>query len=231
MRRLAGYRHMEAFALAGLGDLYRDLEAFTEANEAYRQAALLAGRVGEPYLVFYLDLARGVLARQQLQFASAREYFQAAAARVAQGLSQAEQAACDLELATLALVQNQPERVPEILAAAGHLLTPQNARVESARGLLLQMLSAAAQGQRAAALSHCQHLNDISEHFPDPLAALGNRRARTAALAGAPFKPARTAAPGRAPAAPGPANWASASTGCAASCAPAPGWCRSAPPR
>ena len=67
--RLAGYPRMEAFALAGLGDLYRDLEAFSEAAEAYRQAAGLAGRVEERNLLLYLDMARSVLARRQKQMA------------------------------------------------------------------------------------------------------------------------------------------------------------------
>ena len=104
MARLARYPRVEAFALAGLGDLYRDLEAYTEATEAYRQAGALAGRIGEAYLVFYLDLSRGILARRQRQFNKAQEYLTSAATQVAEGLSPADKAVCDLEQATLDLL-------------------------------------------------------------------------------------------------------------------------------
>jgi len=159
--RLAGYPRMEAFALAGLGDLFRDLDAFNESTEAYRQGVVLAGRVGEQSLVFYLDLARGVLARHQQQFVMARDFFYAAAARVENGLSQVEQAACDLELATLALLQNQPERVPEILTLATRLYASQSARMENARVQLLLMLSAAVREDWAAARIHRQQFMEI----------------------------------------------------------------------
>jgi DNA-binding SARP family transcriptional activator len=172
--RLAGYPRMKAFALAGLGDLYRDLAAYNESTEAYRQAAAQADRVGEQYLIFYLDLARGVLARRQKQFMSAGEYFVSAAARVGQGLSYVEQAACDLELATLALVQNQPQRVCEILADAAGQFATQSARMENARRQLLLMLATAMLDDLSAASFHRQKYMetwDSSEFWP-PLVAL-----------------------------------------------------------
>ena len=128
--RLSSYPRMEAFALAGLGDLYRDLEAYNESTEAYRQAAALAERTEERYLLFYLDLARGVLARRQKRFPTARELLQAASQRAQAGLAEIDQAFCHLEQATLLLVQEDFQAVAPELSEAAAFFGRQGRRLE-----------------------------------------------------------------------------------------------------
>ena len=167
MARLARYPRVEAFALAGLGDLYRDLEAYTEATEAYRQAGALAGRIGEAYLVFYLDLSRGILARRQRQFNKAQEYLASAAKLVAEGLSPSDKAVCDLEQATLDLLLGRLGPETASLADAAERFAAQGARVDAARCQMLLMLAGAAQNDLPAACLHRQAFTEIWES-PSP---------------------------------------------------------------
>lgn len=154
--RLAGYSRMEVFALAGLGDLYRDLEAFNEAAEAYRQAIIVAGRLEERYLLFYLDLARGILARRQGQYTTAREMLASALARVDAGLSPAERAQCILQQAGLDLLQGQLESLGPVLAETTAFFASHKLRVELACAQLLAMLAAAGRGDPTAARGYAR---------------------------------------------------------------------------
>ncbi len=163
--RLSSYPRMEAFALAGLGDLYRDLEAYNESMEAYRQAASLAERTEERYLLFYLDLARGVLARRQKRFPTARELLQAASQRAQAGLAQIDQAFCHLEQASLLLALEDFQAVAGELSEAADFFASQGRRLESARSQLLLMLAAAGREDWGAAQNHRSALAEIWD-FP-----------------------------------------------------------------
>jgi LuxR family transcriptional regulator, maltose regulon positive regulatory protein len=167
--RLASYPRMEAFALAGLGDLYRDLEAFAESAEAYRQASVLAERVDEQYLMFYLDLARGVLARRQKQVSAARQLLTAATEQAETRLSDKDRASCQLELAALTLVQGETAELEMNLADAAAFFLRNGMRVEAARCQLILMLAAAGNGDQAATRRHHQQLVELwDSHAPWP---------------------------------------------------------------
>ena len=159
--RLSSYPRMEAFALAGLGDLYRDLDAFTESLEAYNQAAALAERAEERYLLFYLDLARGVLARRQKRFPTARELLQAASQRAQAGLAELDRAICHLEQASLLLAQEDFQAVSGELSQAAEYFSSQGRRLESARSQMVLMLGAAGCENREAAQTHRRALAEI----------------------------------------------------------------------
>ena len=172
--RLAGYPRMEAFGLAGLGDLYCDLEAFTEADQAYHQAIRIAARVEENYLLVYLDLAQGVLARRQGFLAVAGQHFDAAARRAKAESSPVERTRCQLERAALALSLGKLEQVYTDLTDAADFFAAQGLRVEAARAELLLWLACAAQPNRPAALIHLQKLSDCwgdEQPWPPLLAA------------------------------------------------------------
>jgi DNA-binding SARP family transcriptional activator len=50
---------MEGYSLASIGDLYRDLEAFKEAQDAYQKAMDIAQQIEDQFLIFYIKLAQG----------------------------------------------------------------------------------------------------------------------------------------------------------------------------
>lgn len=159
--RLSSYPRMEAFALTGLGDLYRDLEAYNESMEAYRQAAVLADRAEERYLMFYLELARSVLARRQKRFTAARELLNVASQRANAGLAELDRALCQLEQASLLLVQEDFQTVEGTLSGAAAYFAHQGRRLESARSQLVLMLAAAGCDDREAVQIHRRALAEI----------------------------------------------------------------------
>ena len=69
--RMTGNQRMEGYALASIGDLYKDLEAFDEASEAYQKAMEIAQQIDDLYLIFYLKTASARLAVSQQQFSKA----------------------------------------------------------------------------------------------------------------------------------------------------------------
>jgi len=118
--KIASYPRMEAFSLASIGDLYRDLEAPQEAREAYRQAWQIALRIKDRYLLFYLNLSQGALAAGQKDAHLAAELFAAAGQMADENGSQGEQNLYRLELAVEALLRQ------DYLEAAGALETALN---------------------------------------------------------------------------------------------------------
>jgi len=54
-----GNLRMEGYSLASIGDLYRDLEAYREAQDAYQKAMDIAQQIEDQFLIFYLKLAQG----------------------------------------------------------------------------------------------------------------------------------------------------------------------------
>ncbi len=68
----------EGISLASLGDLYRDLDAHKEAVEVYNKARVLAQKTNFGFLLFYLDLADGVLNRLSGKLQKAKASFELA---------------------------------------------------------------------------------------------------------------------------------------------------------
>jgi LuxR family maltose regulon positive regulatory protein len=101
--KISSYPRLEAFALTSIGDLYRDLDAPQESWEAYQQARQIAQRIKDRYLLYYLNLAEGVLARTQKQMDHAREMLNVAREMASESGSQGEQNLCRLETAVLDL--------------------------------------------------------------------------------------------------------------------------------
>ncbi len=66
-----GNLQMEGYALASIGDLYKDLDAANEAGDAYRQALQVALRTEDLYLAGYLRTTMARLFIQQKKFGAA----------------------------------------------------------------------------------------------------------------------------------------------------------------
>ena len=55
--QLTGNQRMEGYALASIGDLYKDFEALEEASDAYQKALEIAQQIEDQYLIIYLKTA------------------------------------------------------------------------------------------------------------------------------------------------------------------------------
>jgi len=71
--RLGGSPRLESYALTSIGDLYLELDATQETLEAYRQARVIAERIKDGYLMFYLSLVEARLKQTLNDLPHARE--------------------------------------------------------------------------------------------------------------------------------------------------------------
>ncbi len=67
-----GNRRMEGYSLASIGDLYRDLSALEEAEDAYQKALEIALIIEDQFLLFYLKTAQSRLSINKNQFQKAQ---------------------------------------------------------------------------------------------------------------------------------------------------------------
>jgi len=67
-----GNRRMEGYSLASIGDLYRDLSAFEEAEDAYQKALEIALIIEDQFLIFYLKTVQSRLSANKKQFKKAQ---------------------------------------------------------------------------------------------------------------------------------------------------------------
>jgi two-component SAPR family response regulator len=69
---------MEGYSLASIGDLYRDLSAFEEAEDAYQKALEIALIIEDQFLIFYLKTVQSRLSANKNQFKKAQLQIQGA---------------------------------------------------------------------------------------------------------------------------------------------------------
>ena len=73
-----GNQRMEGYALASIGDLYRDLKALKESEEAYQKALEIALLIEDQFLIFYLKTVQARLSVMNKQFMKAQLQIRAA---------------------------------------------------------------------------------------------------------------------------------------------------------
>jgi len=73
-----GNQRVEGYALASIGDLYRDLYALDEANDAYQKALEIALISEDQFLIFYLKCAQARVSVMDEQFKRAQLQIRAA---------------------------------------------------------------------------------------------------------------------------------------------------------
>ncbi|MCD6355828.1 MAG: tetratricopeptide repeat protein [Anaerolineaceae bacterium] len=67
-----GNQRMEGYSLASIGDLYRDLNAFTEADDAYQKAMEIALIIEDRFLIFYLKTVQARISVNKKQLKKAQ---------------------------------------------------------------------------------------------------------------------------------------------------------------
>ena len=69
--QLTGNQRMEGYALASIGDLYKDLDAFAEASDAFQKAFEIAQQIEDQFLILYLKTSSARLAVSQQELSKA----------------------------------------------------------------------------------------------------------------------------------------------------------------
>jgi DNA-binding SARP family transcriptional activator len=153
--RLGAYPRLEAYAITSMGDLYRDLDSLSEAQEAYRQARPIAQRINERLLLFYLNLAEARTALLQNRKTVAQELLRAAEAMAMEDESEYERYACALEQGALHCSTRAFRQAVDQLAVAVEFFDREAQQVEAVRAHLLL----------GAALDRMEEHEQADEHF------------------------------------------------------------------
>jgi len=104
--RLGSYPRLEAYALASIGDLYRDADVAEEALEASRQSRPIALRINARSLLFYLDLMEAALVRAAGQYERAAQLLKTAQRTLQISQSTSQEALFHLERGRLLVDQH-----------------------------------------------------------------------------------------------------------------------------
>jgi ATP/maltotriose-dependent transcriptional regulator MalT/DNA-binding SARP family transcriptional activator len=150
----SGYLRMAAIALAGIGDLIKDLSAPDLAREAYRQARVIALKLEDQNQLRYLALADVALARADGETQKAEQLMWQAADGIEAGGSGYERGLWQLEAGRLALAAHDIPRAKLELAAAAENFEHGGQQIEAAHTHFTLATACHQNGERPACLEH-----------------------------------------------------------------------------
>lgn len=138
----AQFPRWEAFALASIGDLYRDLQLTSEALEAYQKAVQIAQQINDRYLNIYLNLAEAHLSHHPHS-----DHLIATALKQAEdGKSAIEISLCHMERGIADIEDGLYQEAMDELQPVATYFKKENRRIEAAQAFLY--LAIAAQGSK-----------------------------------------------------------------------------------
>ncbi len=169
--RISSSPRLEAFALIGLGDLYRDLDASREALDVYKQAQSIAQQVLDGFLLFYIDLAEGVLYRLAENFPKARHAFESARQKTVESGSPYEVHLLKMEMAMYELSQGLYQDAFEAAAQALAYFKKEGHQNEYLKTVFTCALACAGAGEKDQALDYLEKVlpTVLENNYATPL--------------------------------------------------------------
>ena len=159
----SGYRRIEAFALASLGEILEDIAMSAGAAELYQRALDLAQEVDERFLVLYIRLAQARMAWTAADWEGAFEHLRTAEKLTAGEHSIYEWSLYQLAMGRYYLAVGKPEPAVTILTGVTTYLKENGRTLDYAAAQIL--LAAAYSHQDVAAARHSLEL--ALESLPD----------------------------------------------------------------
>lgn len=135
--RLGGYSRLEAYALTSLGDLFKDVGAFVEAEQAYQKATQLIQQVEDQFLRFYLTLVRSDLQLIRNQITEAENILNSAWQAAVDAGSLYEEALCKWIAGKIAISKEDYEAARRNLEEAETYFSLERHHVEAIRCRML----------------------------------------------------------------------------------------------
>jgi len=117
--RLVGYKRLEAFLLASLGDLFADLQANDTAQQLFTLALDNARQIENRFLCFYVNYALANLARNNGKYTEAHRLIETAMKHLQPG-SSLEQGLLAMGIGQLAVKEKDYEEAHKSYSAAIH---------------------------------------------------------------------------------------------------------------
>jgi LuxR family transcriptional regulator, maltose regulon positive regulatory protein len=134
--RRSSYGRMEAYTLAGIGDLLADLKMTLIAEEFYKEAYPIAHSSNERYLLLHLNLALLLLAPSQDRQYDAKVFIEAAGKLISAETSPFEHGLFCMAVGRYHLMAGRHHEAIGPLQEAVDFLNKTDQRVEAARALL-----------------------------------------------------------------------------------------------
>lgn len=138
--RLGGSPRLESYALTSIGDLYLELDAIQETLEAYRQARVIAERIREGYLMFYLSLVEARLKQSLGDLPHAKEQLEVAQQMAEERGSEFEMNIVRVEWGRCNLVQGRNEDALNDFKVALQFFVKEGYQKEALRARLYVLL-------------------------------------------------------------------------------------------
>ena len=152
--RISNAPQPEGLSLTSLGDLYRDLDAVREAVDVYKQAQGIAKQLNDGFLLFYLDLAEGVLHRLNKDLSKAKVLFESAQKRTSETGSAFTTNLLDADWAMFYLTQNKWQTAFESAKAAYEFFDSGGHENESLKAAFSCALALAGLGEKDRSLEY-----------------------------------------------------------------------------
>ena len=163
--QLTGNQRMEGYALASIGDLYKDLDALKEASDAFQKAIEIAQQIEDQYLVFYLKTAAARLAISQRQLPKAEMQIRTANALAKKSGSAYDTHKIMLEQCALEFASRKYQAILENLDIASKYFSKEGHIEDSIRAQALLFTALAKLGNTQKALSI---IKEFSVGISDP---------------------------------------------------------------
>jgi len=154
--RISNAPQAEALSLTSLGDLYRDLDASREALDVYKQAQTHAKQLNDGFLLFYLDLAEGVLNRIEGDLAKAKLLFESAEESASSSGSAYTSNLLESERAMYYLTQNHFQQAFEAGKAAYDFFESGGHENEALKAAFSCALALASSGDKDSSLEYVE---------------------------------------------------------------------------
>ncbi len=175
--RSSGYTRIEAYILTGIGDMYTELQADEQAQEAYKLASVIADRVQEHFLQVYVNTRSAALAGLRGDTAAGYELIRRAESLIKPEGSEMERHLCALEFAALKIWDKNFQEAIPLLESACSFFGKEGHKIQYDRANLYAILAYNAAGQPHKIIEHMLLIRATSnsEFPPFSLIALGSR--------------------------------------------------------
>lgn len=154
--RISNSPQAEGLSLTSLGDLYRDLDAGQEALDVYRQARAIAKQLNDGFLLFYLDMAEGILNRVLGDPVKAKISFESADRKASESESAYNTKLLESELAMYHLGQNLYQKAKEEAESAFEYFNAEGHENESLRAAFSAALAFAGEMDKDGAMNYLE---------------------------------------------------------------------------
>jgi len=154
--RISNTPKAESLGLTSLGDLYRDLDANHEALDVYNQANAIAKQLNDGFLLFYLDLAEGILYRISGDPTKANLSFDSAAEKAGESESAYNLALVQLEKAMILLTDGCYEKAWKDAETAYEQFSSEGQKSEILRAAFTCAIALAGGGEKDRALEYLE---------------------------------------------------------------------------